>query len=124
MSANYFGFDDNACTGDAEQTGDRISAIPFEEMVDIPPAEFAHKQRLFKSVVDSEEKPTELLIGEIGDFLLSDEFLEKKTEFAQLMLEKCEETIKILTLGTNYASFYVVLHKLFTIFEDVWAEKV
>jgi hypothetical protein len=93
-------------------------------MVDIPPAEFALKQRQFKAVVDSEEKPTELLIGEIGDFLLSDEFIQKKNEFATEMREKCEETIKPRTLGTNYASFYAVLYKLFSIFEDVWTEKV
>ena len=52
------------------------------------------------------------------------EILEKKDEFAHLLLDKCEETIKIRTLGTCYATFYCVLQKLFTIFEDVWAEKV
>ena len=125
FSANYYGFDDVAKSNlDGEQIGDRISAIPFEEMIDINPAEFTMKQRQFKSVVDAEEKPTELLIGEIGDYLLSEEIFEKKDEFAHLLLEKCEETIKIRTLGTCYATFYCVLYKLFTIFEDVWAEKV
>ena len=77
FSANYFGFDDNE-TIDGERTGDRISAIPFQEMPDIPPHEFLEMQRKFKNVVDSEEKPVELLIGEIGDFVLSDEFGEKR----------------------------------------------
>ena len=93
-------------------------------MGDISPAEFAAGQRRFKAVVDSDEKPVELLIGEIGDFLLSEEFLVKRNEFAELLLEKCEETIKIRTLGTNYGSFYAVLWKLHSIFEPVWREKV
>ena len=56
FSANYFGFDDNV-TKDGERTGDRIAAIPFQEMPDIPPHEFLAKQRRFKAVIDSEEKP-------------------------------------------------------------------
>ena len=122
FSANYFGFDD-VVTIDGERTGDRIAAIPFQELPDIPPAQFSAKQREFKKVVDSEEKPVELLIGEIGDFLLSDEFIEKRNEFAELLLEKCEDTIKIRTL-LNYGVFYAVLWKLYFIFEGVWREKV
>jgi hypothetical protein len=123
FSANYHGFDDDVETKDGERTGDRICAIPFEEMVDLPPAELAAKQKRWKAVVDSDEKPTELVIGEIGDFLYSEEFIEKRTEFTELLLHKCESTIKPRTIQ-NYATFYAVLWKLWTIFEDVWLEKV
>ena len=37
FSANYFGFDD-AVTVDGERIGDRISVVPFEEMVEMNPA--------------------------------------------------------------------------------------
>lgn len=123
FSANYFGFDDNE-TMDGERTGDRISAIPFQEMPDIPPHEFLEMQRKFKNVVDSEEKPVELLIGEIGDFVLSDEFGEKRLEYTRLLLDKCDSTIKPRTISTNYASYYAMLWKLHSIFEPVWSEMV
>ena len=93
-------------------------------MIDLTPAEFARKQKQFKAVIDAEEKPTELLIGEVGDYLLSEEFKEKKVEFADLLMDKCEETIKPRTISKNFATFYALLYKLFSIFEDVWAEKV
>ena len=57
-------------------------------------------------VVDNPEKPTELLIGEIGDFLRTQEFSDKRFEFANMLYEKTEECIKMRTLLTNYASFY------------------
>ena len=122
LSANYFGFDD-AATADGERIGDRISAIPFEEMITLSPSEFAAIQKRFKAVIDSDEKPMELVIGEIGDFILSEEFLEKRTEFAELLVEKCEDTIKLITLTTNYASFYAVLWKLHSAFGTVWTER-
>ena len=123
FSANYFGFDD-AVTVDGERIGDRISVVPFEEMVEMNPAQFAASQKRFKEVLDSEEKPVTLLIGEIGDFLLSAEFKEKRLEYTEILHDKSEESIKPRTLSTNYASFYAVMWKLFTIFEDVWTERV
>ena len=123
FSANYFGFDDDVERKDGERTGDRICAIPFEEMIDLAPADFAARQRRWKAVVDSEEKPTELVIGEIGSFLYSEEFLEKRNEYTELLLHKCESTIKPRTIQ-NYATFYAVLWKLWTIFGEVWADKV
>ena len=92
FSANYFGFDDTVNV-DGERIGDRISAIPFEEMEDIAPREFTANQKRFKAVLDSEEKPTTLLIGEIGDFLQSPEFLAKRDEFSEVLHMKSEETI-------------------------------
>ena len=123
FSANYFGFDD-VVTSDGERISDRICAIPFQDLPDITPAEFASRQRKFKAVVDSEEKPVEFVIGEMGDYVLSEEFLAKRTEFSELLLEKCEHLIKIRTLLTNYASFYTITWKLFSIFEVVLREQV
>jgi hypothetical protein len=60
----------------------------------------------------------------MGDFLLSDEFMAKRTEFSELLLEKCEELIYIRTLLTNYASFYTLTWKLFSISEVVFREQV
>ena len=57
---------------DGEQILDRIAAIPFVEWEDMPPSEFARLQAAFKKVVDDPIRPTELLIGEIGDYLLTD----------------------------------------------------
>ena len=50
-------------TVDGERIGDRISVVPFEEMMEM---------KKFKLVLDSEE------FGQIGDFLLSAEFKEKR----------------------------------------------
>ena len=123
FSANYFGFDDTVNV-DGERIGDRIRAIPFEEMEDMTPREFTANQKRFKAVLDSEEKPTTLLIGEIGDFLHSPEFLAKRDEFSEVLHMKSEETIKPRTLNTNYGGLYAVLWKLHSVFEPVWAEKV
>ena len=68
------------------------------------------------------KKPTEFLIGEIGDFLRSDVFSEKREEFARLLYTESEECIKIRTLGTNYSYFYTILWKFHEVFEDVWEE--
>ena len=123
FSANYYGFDDSY-SSDGERISDRICVIPFQDLPEISPAEFAYLQKKFKAVVDSEEKPVEFVIGEMGDFLLSDEFMAKRTEFSELLLEKCEELIYIRTLLTNYASFYTLTWKLYSIFEVVFREQV
>lgn len=101
---------------------DRIAAIPFDEWEDIPAGEFAAKQRRFKQVIDCPKKPTELLIGEMGDFIRSEEFTKKREELATYLHEKTEECIKIRTLSTNYSSFYAILWKIHIIFQPVWEE--
>ena len=88
FSANYFGMNEAI---DGERVLDRIAAIPFEEWGDLPAAEFAAKQRKFKDVIDRPDKPTEFLIGEIGDFIRSQEFCEKRDEFASYLHMKSEE---------------------------------
>ena len=118
FSANYFGFDD-VVTSDGERISDRICAIPFQDLPDMSPAEYVSRQKRFKTVIDSEEKPMEFIIGEMGDFILSEEFMTKRTEFSELLMNMCEELIYPRTLLTNYASFYTLTWKLFTIFEDV-----
>ena len=80
FSANYFNMDEDSGFIYGERILDRIAAIPFEEWKDIPAQEFDSKQNLLMKVVDNPEKPTELLIGEIGDFLRTKEFSDKKFE--------------------------------------------
>ena len=65
ISANYFSMDEDVGTVDGERVLDRIAAIPFSEWDDLPAAEFARLQKKYKLVVDSPDKPTEFLIGEI-----------------------------------------------------------
>ena len=67
----------------AKQILDRVAVIPFVEWEDMTAHEFDVKQQLFKKVVDSPEKPTELLIGEIGDFIRSPEFKTKRVEMGR-----------------------------------------
>ena len=125
FSANYFGMDEVAGTTDgvdSERCLDRISVIPFSEWDDIPAEEFAAKQRMFKQVVDNPEKPTEFLIGEVGDFIRSEEFKNKSLEFGKLLYRLCEGCVKIRTLGTNYGAFYAILWKFHEVFGDVWEE--
>lgn len=122
FNANYFGMDEDAGTLDCERILDRVAAIPFVEWEDMPANEFAANQKMFKLVVDNPDKPTELLIGEIGDFIRSTQFAEKRDEFANLLHEKTDECIKMRTLLTNYSSFYAILWKFHQIFENVWGE--
>jgi hypothetical protein len=68
FSANYFSMDELA-SSDAERTCDRLSVIPFEEWGFMTASEFSKRRALFKKVVDCDIKPTELVIGEMGDFL-------------------------------------------------------
>jgi hypothetical protein len=114
--------DEDASSQDGERIMDRIAVIPFGEWEDMSANEFANKQKKFKEVVDNPEKPTEYLIGEIGDFIQSDEFSRKRKEFATLIYESIEECIKIRTLCTNYGSFYAILWKIHQDFQPVWEE--
>ena len=114
--------DEDKGNKDGETILDRIAAIPFQEWEDIPAAEFANKQRKYKQVVDSPEAPTTLVIGEIGDFIRSEEFGEKRIEFANMLYEFADESIKMRTLMSSYGSFYAILWKLHQIFETVWLE--
>ena len=59
----------------------RIAAIPFQEWEDMPASDFANKQKKYKQVVHSPEAPTTLVIGEIGDFIRSEEFAKKMIKF-------------------------------------------
>ena len=122
FSANYFGMDEDKGTVDGERTLDRISAVPFAEWSDMSVNEFASKQNKFKTIVDNPTKPTEFVIGEMGDYLRSKELKEKRLEFSDLLYQKTDESVKWRTLLTNYASFYAILWKIFTVFQDVWAD--
>ena len=123
FSANYFGMDEDAGTLDGERILDRVAAIPFTEWEDMNANEFSDKQNKFKKVVDDPSKPTELLIGEMGDFLRSEEFTKLRFEFANMLYLKTDESIKMRTLLTNYASFYAINFKLSEIFKTVWEEQ-
>ena len=68
------------------------------------------------------QKPTTLHIGEIDDFIRSEEFKNKAKEMASMLYEKTDECVKIRSIITNYSSFYAILWKLNQIFEDVWSE--
>ena len=118
FSANYFAMDEEA-TSDSERTCDRLSVIPFQGWEFMPASEFSRRQNLFRSVVESEVRPTEFVIGEIGNFINSSEFKEKSEEFAQWLYDKAE-VIKIRTLLTNYAGFYAIHWKVFQIFQVEW----
>ena len=123
FSANYFGMEEgNFSHCDEERVLDRIAVVPFSEWTDMPAQEFTRRQKQFKTVVDAPEKPTEFLIGEIGDFLMSDEFTAKRDEFADKLDKLCDECIKNRTLTTNYAPFYAILWKFHDVFGDVWAD--
>ena len=64
--------------------------------------QFYKKQIAFKKVVDSFEKPTELVIVKMGDFIGSAEFISKRSEFATFICEKTDKCVKLCTLLTNY----------------------
>ena len=117
FTANYFGMDEEA-TSDSERTCDRLAVIPFQEWGFMPAAEFTHRQSQFKAVVDCQAKPTELVIGELGDFINSAEFLQKRSDFGDWMYNKAE-VVKIRTL-LNYGSFVAIHWKLHQIFKTVW----
>ena len=122
FSANYFSMEEGHGSCDEERVLDRISVVPFSEWEDMPANEFARRQKKFKEVVDDPEKPTEFLIGEIGDFLRSEEFSQKRDEFADILNKLTDMCIKNRTLATNYAPFYAVLWKIHEVFGEVWVE--
>ena len=95
--------------------------IPFVEWDDIPAQEFARLQKRFKECIDDPQKPTEFLIGEIGDFIRSQEFLKKRDEFANVLLKLTDECVKMRTI-LNYAIFYSLLWKEHEVFGEVWHE--
>ena len=75
---------DEEVTFDAERTCDRLAVIPFGECNLMTASECSKRQKLFKNVVDCEARPTELVIGEIGSFLNSEEFQKKRESFWSL----------------------------------------
>ena len=103
-------------TFDLERTTDRISVIPFTEWGTMDTTEFTEKQGRFNSLMASTERPTEYIIGEIGDFIMSEEFATKRIEMADLLLAMTEEVVKLRTLTTNYACFYTILWKMHQVF--------
>ena len=123
FSANYIGVGEDSGVLDGERILDRIAAIPFREWGDLNATEFAEKQTRFKKIIDDPAKPTELLIGEIGDFLRSEEFKRLRFEYANMLYMKTDESIKMRTLLTNYASFFAINYKLYEIFRSVWEEE-
>ena len=69
------------------------------------PAEYVSRQKKFEVVIDSEEKPMEFKIGELGSFIPSEEFMTTRTEFSEVHIQMCEELL------TNYANFYTLTWK-------------
>ena len=122
FSANYLGVDEDKGAIDGEQVLDRICVIPFVEWGDMSIDDFTRMQKDFKDVVDNDEKPTEYLIGEIGDYLRTDEYKEVKKEMSQFLYSTSEETVKIRTFDTNYAPFYAIVKKFSEDFSEVWDE--
>ena len=66
-----------------------------------PKKNIRYAQRKYKQVVDSPEAPTTLVIGEIGDFIRSEEFGEKRIEFANMLYEFADESIKMRTVMSS-----------------------
>ena len=62
------------------------------------------------------------VIGEMVDFLLSDEFLEKRVQLAKILMDACDHLLKLGTLLTNYAPFYAISWKINSIFADALPE--
>ena len=56
-------------------------------------------------MVDSDEKSVELMICEIGSYVLSEGFIENRHELTDMLLETCDNTIEPKKITTNYASF-------------------
>ena len=121
VSCNYFGCEETR-TSDGERMTDRIASIPFQEWGHMEPAEFSGKQRAFNNVMSNNEKPTEVVIGDFGNFICSEEFLEKREAMADLLFKETDGVVKIRTLVTNYASFYACFKKLYSDYEDVMRE--
>ena len=71
FSANYFGVDEDKGADDGERILDRVAAIPFVEWEEIFTTNFVTKHKQFKRVVNSPQKSTTLLVGEIRDFIRS-----------------------------------------------------
>ena len=122
FSANYLGVDEDKGAIDGEQVLDHICVIPLIEWVYMSIDDFTRMQKDFKDVVDNDEKPTEYLIGEIGDYLRTDEYKEVKKEMSQFLYSTSEETVKIRTFDTNYAPFYAIVKKFSEDFSEVWDE--
>ena len=114
--------DEDSGTLDGERILNRISAIPFKDCDDMNASDFSEKQLKFKKIVDNPAKPTELLIGEMGDFLRSEEFSKTRFHFANMHYEKTDESIKMRAIMTNYSSLYAILEQLSSIFAPAWEE--
>ena len=118
FSANYFSMDGIA-SSDGERTCDRLAFIPFGEMAQITAEELCRRQELFMKVVSNSHRPTELVIGELGNYIVSEEFKEDIKYFANWLSEKIQ-VIKSRTIVTNYSWAYAIHYKLFNIFESEW----
>ena len=123
VSCNYFDFDEDENSGeDQERTTDRMFVIPYEQPGLLSIAEVNRRKAKFVAVMEDKRRPTELVCGELGDFVRSKEFLEKVDEFGQYLSDLCEETIKARTLCTNYAPMLAMMWKLHQIFHLKWTQ--
>ena len=100
ITANYFSFDEgrleeNSGKTDAERTVDRMAVIPFKNQPNMTIAEANEKRQQFAAVMSEPIRPTEFVIGVIGDFIRSDEFRRGTEEIGRLLMRLCNQTIKV-----------------------------
>ena len=90
--------------------------IPIKRLNLLLPKTLASKHLCLRMV--------KFVIGEMVDFLLSDEFLEKRVQLAEILIDACDQLLKLCTLLTNYAPFYAISWKINSIFADALAEQM
>ena len=127
----------NACKLD-ECHGDRIRIIPFQCWKRGNCEEFGRRRDAFIKVVSRDERPTEFSIGEAGDFFRSEEYMQRRTFWANYLSTLCE-VVKIRTLEVGYGGLLATMewtmrvfgqacpvseHELKHWIENVWVKQI
>ena len=127
----------NSCKLD-ECHGDRVRVITFDCWMTQNSRLYTEARARFTEVIKREERPTEYSIGEAGDFFRSQDYMSRRTEFAEYLQQLCE-VVKIRTLEQGYAGLLATLTWIINSFgascpvteeemrewtEEVWVEQI
>jgi len=109
-----------------ERYREHLMVVPFGPMhgtkwhnIDLSSADMQSKANEYHQFINSNQKPMEFLISEMGDWIRSPEFMESREAMTELLSRKAMG-IKHQTISNNYATGYAITRKIYDLFSGVW----
>ena len=104
-----------------ERDTDRMAVFPFKNSSSHA-VDNSNQRSDYFQLLATEEKPFDFMVGEMGNFFASAEYIEMRDRWAITLYENCTGLVKDRTVLTNYAPVYAAMEYIFGVFRPVFEQ--